>query len=575
MPRVPVAPRPGEDKRVSMDGIADAEAGRGQGAIPLRAAASAAEGLLSFDAELHVGLVSGRAVALLGLSRTGRQARGLHDLLEASPRLDRDAVAALMAACLGVTLEGGEDVPSLRLPGAPGLHFAIRRASGGSWVIALAADTVLASGAAGFDPLTGLADRAMFEARLAASLDRPPRRRGGSAVLLCDIEGIRAVNQVLGHAIGEDLLRAAARRLQAAVRDADLVARLAGEEFAVLQSEVEDPDRATALGGRLVELLGRPYLIAGESILVTPRIGIAVAPTDGSSAFELLRRAALARNETSAEGAGGFRRFSPEMDRRWQEQRALEAALRQAEAEAAFELHFQPQVALPDGRLTGFEALIRWRHPERGMLSPAVFLPVAERLGLMRRIGTWVLHEACRIAAAWPAPLSVAVNIAPAQLEDGRLPDEVAAALRESGLPAERLELEVTEGVLLATADAALRQLLDLRDSGVRIAMDDFGTGHSSLTQLRVFPFDRLKIDRSFVQDLPAGGDAAAIVRAVAGLGRSLGIAVTAEGVETEEQLHQLCAEGCDAAQGYLFSRPVPVAMLPGVIKGLTPVAVA
>lgn len=564
----------GKDRRVSMDGMADAEAGRTRGTPPGGAGASTTEGLLSFDTDLHVGLVSGRAVALFGLSRSGRQARGLHELLEASPRLDRDAVAALMAGCLAATLPGGEDAPTLRLPGAPGLRFAIRRASGGSWMIAVAAETLLPTGAAGFDPLTGLADRAMFEARLAAGLDRPPRRRSGSAVLLCDIEGIRAVNQVLGHAIGEDLLRAAARRLQAAVRDADLVARLAGEEFAVLQSEVEVPDGAAALGARLVALLGRPYLIAGEAVVVTPRIGIAVSPTDGSSAAELLRRAAMARNETSAEGPGGFRRFSPEMDRRWQEQRALESALRRAVAENAFELHFQPQVALPEGRLTGFEALIRWPHPERGMLAPAVFLPVAEKLGLMRQVGTWVLREACRIAAAWPAPLTVAVNVAPAQLEDGRLPEDVAAALLDSGLPATRLELEVTEGVLLATADAALRQLLDLRDSGVRIAMDDFGTGHSSLTQLRVFPFDRLKIDRSFVQDLPAGGDAAAIVRAVAGLGRSLGIAVTAEGVETQEQLSQLCAEGCDAAQGYLFSRPVPVAMIPDVIAGMVPAGV-
>jgi diguanylate cyclase (GGDEF)-like protein len=411
----------------------------------------------------------------------------------------------------------------------------------------------------------------MFEARLAAALDRPPRRRSGSAVLLCDIEGIRAVNQVLGHAIGEDLLRAAARRLQAAVRDADLVARMAGEEFAVLQSEVDDPSHAAALGARLVALLGRPYLIGGEAIVVTPRIGIAIAPADGTTPGELVRRAAMALNETEAEGAGGYRRFSPEMDRRWQEMRALETALRLAVEEyETFELHYQPQVALPSGRLTGFEALIRWRHPERGLLAPAAFLPVAERLGFMRRIGGWVLREACRTAAGWPAPLTVAVNIAPAQLEHGRLPEDVAEALDAAGLPAARLELEVTESVLLATADSALRQLLALRDSGVRIAMDDFGTGHSSLTQLRVFPFDRLKIDRSFVQDLPGNEDSAAIVRAVAGLGRSLGIAVTAEGVETEEQLRQLCSEGCDAAQGYLFSRPMPAASVPDMIARLT-----
>ncbi|MBW6397507.1 bifunctional diguanylate cyclase/phosphodiesterase [Roseomonas sp. HJA6] len=551
-----------------MDGMADGDgAPKPGGQEP---DTQAAEGLLSFDAELNVGLVSGRAVALLGLPRSGRHARGLHDVLEASPRLDRDAVAALVAQCLAATLPGAEDEFALHLPGAPGLRFSVRRASGGSWVIALAAETRLAGGTGGFDPLTGLADRAMFEARLAAALDRPPRRRAGSAVLLCDLEGIRAVNNVLGHAIGEDLLRAAGRRLQAAVRDADLVARMAGEEFAVLQTEVADGDHAAALGRRLVELLGRPYLISGETVVVTPRIGIAVAPTDGMGAAELLRRAAMARNETCAEGAGGFRRFSPEMDRRWQERRAMEVALRRAVAENAFELHFQPQVALPEGRLTGFEALIRWRHPDRGMLAPPVFLPVAEQLGLMQGIGSWVLREACRIAAGWPAPLTVAVNIAPAQLEEGRLPEEVAAALADSGLPADRLELEVTETVLLANADSALSQLLAIRASGVGIAMDDFGTGYSSLTQLRVFPFDQLKIDRSFVQDLPAGGDAAAIVRAVTGLGRSLGMAVIAEGVETEEQLDRLRAEGCDVAQGYLFGRAVPVSQIPDVIRALS-----
>ena len=550
-----------------MDALAESETGRMPGDSPEGSAASTSEGLLSFDAELHVGLVSGGAIALLGLSRSGRQARGLRELLEASPRLDRDAVAKLVAACRAASLPGGEETANLRLPGAPGLHFAIRRASGGSWLLALLAEPLLGSGAGGCDPLTGLADRAMFEARLDAALDRPPRRRAGSAVLLCEIEGIRTINKVLGRSIGEDLLRAAGRRLQAAIRDADLVARLAGEEFAVLQNEVESPDQATALGARLVALLGRPYLIAGETIVVTPRIGIALAPTDGGSSVELLRRAAMARNETDAEGAGGYRRFNPTMDHRWQEMRLLEVALRRAvEHGGEFELHYQPQFALPEGRLIGFEALIRWRHPERGLLSPAVFLPAVERLGFMRKIGTWVLREACRVAAAWPASLTVAVNIAPAQLEGGCLPEDVAAALEASGLPAARLELEVTETVLLATADAALHQLLALRDTGVRIAMDDFGTGHSSLTQLRVFPFDRLKIDRSFVQDLPAGEDSAAIVRAVTGLGRSLGIAVTAEGVETMEQLQQLCAEGCDAAQGYFFSRPMPLAEVDDMI---------
>ncbi|MBR0673103.1 putative bifunctional diguanylate cyclase/phosphodiesterase [Neoroseomonas soli] len=557
-----------------MDGMAEAGTATrpyrapGRGQIAAAALETLPEGVVSFDARLRVGLVSGRAGALLGLARAGRHVHGLAELLEASPRLDRDATAALIAACLDATTPEAEAGADLRLDGAPGLRFGIRRATAGTWVLSIVVDTALAGGG-GVDPLTGLADRAMFEARLAAALDRPARRRVGSAVLLCELEGIRAVNQVLGHAIGEDLLRAAARRLQAAVRDGDLVARMAGEEFAVLQSEVADAAHAAALAGRMVDLLGRPYLIGGETVVVTPRIGVSVAPGDGSEASLLLRRAAMARHAVPASSDGAWRRFSPDMDAHWQETRALEAALRLAVADDQFELHFQPQVALPAGRLTGFEALIRWRHPKRGLLGPSQFLPVAERLGLMRRIGAWVLREACHAAASWPAGLQVAVNLSPCQLDDGALPATVASALKDSGLPPGRLELEVTETVLLASGDSALAQLQALRDRGVGIAMDDFGTGHSSLTQLRAFPFDRLKIDRSFVKDLPAGEDAMAIMRAVTGLGRSLGIAVTAEGVETEPQLRALLAEGCDAAQGYLIGRPVPGSQVPAVIARL------
>jgi diguanylate cyclase (GGDEF)-like protein len=537
----------------------------GRGKLAAAALETLPDGVVSFGPDLRVGLVSGRAAALLGLQRTARHAQGISDLLEASPRLDREAVGALAAACLAATLPDGEPEADLRLPGAPGLRFGIRRATQGTWVLAITPEAALAGGG-GIDPLTGLSDRAMFEARLAAALDRPARRRGGCAVLLVDLEGIRAVNQVLGHAVGEDLLRAAARRLQAAVRDADLVSRMAGEEFAVLQSEVADPAHAASLAARLVALLGRAYLIAGETVTITPRIGIAMAPADGTEAALLLRRAAMARHDAPNEGEGSWRRFTPEMDTRWQEARLMEAALRRAVAEGEFELHYQPQVSLPEGVLNGFEALIRWRHPERGLLAPGAFLPIAERLGLMRRIGDWVLREACHAAMRWPAGLSVAVNLAPAQFDDGRLPATVAALLAECGLAPGRLELEVTETVLLATGDAALAQLLALREAGVRIAMDDFGTGHSSLTQLRVFPFDRLKIDRSFVKDLTLGGDAPAIVRAVTGLGRSLGIAVIAEGVETEAQLRELLAEGCEAAQGYLFGRPLPEEQMLAVI---------
>lgn len=548
-----------------MDGMAEAGAAEAARAGIAEIGSGAT---LSFDAGLRVGVVSGRAAALLGLSRAAPGLRCLAELLDASPRLDREAVAALIAACHATALGMHGQAAGLRFAGAPGLCFHILPASGASWLLAVAADHKLPGGG-GADPLTGLADRPMFEARLAAALDRPSRRVGGCAVLLCELEGIRAVNNVLGHAIGEDLLRAAARRLQAAVRDGDLVARLAGEEFAVLQGNVPDATHAAALAGRLVDLLGRPYIISGETVVVTPRIGAAIAPADGADAGLLLRRAAMARHETPAEGSGSWRRFSPEMDVRWREARAIEAALRLAVAEEQFELHYQPQVALPEGRLTGFEALIRWRHPQRGLLTPACFLPVAERLGLMRPIGAWVLREACRAAAGWGGGLRVAVNIAPSQFEDGTLVEVVGQALAASGLDPRALELEVTETVLLASGDSALGQLLALRRCGVGIAMDDFGTGHSSLTQLRVFPFDRIKIDRSFVTDLPSGGDAAAIVRAVTGLGRSLGIAVTAEGVETEAQLQELLKEGCDAAQGYLFGHPMPGAALAQMIAAL------
>lgn len=319
-----------------------------------------------------------------------------------------------------------------------------------------------------------------------------------------------------------------------------------------------------------MDLLGRPYLVSGETVVVVPRIGVAIAPADGAEASLLLRRAAMARHETPLEGSGAWRSFRVEMDRRWQEARSMEAALRVAVAEEEFELYFQPQVSLRDGgRLTGFEALIRWPHAERGLIPPSSFLPLAERLGLMRRIGTWVIQAACRSAACWPAGLTVAVNVAPSQFEEGGLPEVISQALAATGLAPERLEVEVTESVLLASGDSALGQLLALRDMGVRIAMDDFGTGYSSLTQLRVFPFDRLKIDRSFVKDLPEAGGAAAIVRAVTGLGHSLGIPVTAEGVETRVQLDELIREGCDAAQGFYFGRPVPECALAEVIARL------
>ncbi|MFN8983490.1 MAG: putative bifunctional diguanylate cyclase/phosphodiesterase, partial [Alphaproteobacteria bacterium] len=293
-------------------------------------------------------------------------------------------------------------------------------------------------------------------------------------------------------------------------------------------------------------------------VTVTPRLGFVLAPEDGTDAPGLIRCAGLARSslEVENEALPRWSRFSPDMDVRAKAQRNAEAALRRAILEHQFELHYQPLIALPAGRLTGFEALIRWRHPETGLVPPGDFLPLAEKLGLMGRIGDWVIREACRTAAQWPKSLSVSVNIAPAQFKDGRLVETLRAALKESGLPSERLELEVTETVLLPASGDAPAQLASIRALGCHIAMDDFGTGYSSLTQLRSFPFDRLKIDRSFIRDLPESAQSLAILRSVVGLGRSLGIAVTAEGVETPDQMRLLILEGCNSAQGYLIGKP-------------------
>jgi predicted signal transduction protein with EAL and GGDEF domain len=377
-------------------------------------------------------------------------------------------------------------------------------------------------------------------------------------VHVLDLHGLRHVATNLGHAAQEELLRAAARRLSGAIRGTDLVARLAGDEFAILQADVSTAPQAEAMARRLTTLLGHPYLVLGETVTVTPRLGFVLAPEDGNEASLLLRCAGLARSSLDHEEGAAPRwcRFSSDMDARAKAQRQAEAALRNAVCAQQFELHFQPIIALPTGRLTGFEALIRWRHPETGLVPPGDFLPLAEKLGLMGRIGDWVIREACRTAAGWPKDLSVSVNIAPAQFRDGRLLETLRAALKENGLAPDRLELEVTETVLLPASGDAPAQLAAIRALGCHIAMDDFGTGYSSLTQLRSFPFDRLKVDRSFVRDLPESAQSLAILRSVVGLGRSLGIAVTAEGVETPEQMRLLILEGCNSAQGYLIGKP-------------------
>ncbi len=413
------------------------------------------------------------------------------------------------------------------------------------------------------DALTDLPNRVMFHQRLTEALARVQRDGGALAVHCLDLDHFKGVNDTLGHPIGDELLKAVAQRLAKCLRDTDMVARLGGDEFAVVQYPLGDPtNEASKLANRLIEVVSKPYEVHGHEFVVGASIGIALAPGDGDAPDALLRNADMALYRAKAEGRGTAHFFEAEMDRRIQARRMLELDLRKAFANGEFELYYQPLVNLKANAVSGFEALLRWRHPERGLVAPGEFIPLAEEIGLIVPLGEWVLREACAEATRWPEPLKVAVNLSPAQFRNRGVVKAVLSALAHSRLPARRLELEITESVLLGESEANLATLHQLREIGVCISMDDFGTGYSSLSYLRSFPFDKIKIDRSFVSDLTERPDCLAIIRAVAGLGISLGIATTAEGIETPEQLAQVRAEGCTEVQGYLFSAPRPAAEL-------------
>jgi len=418
------------------------------------------------------------------------------------------------------------------------------------------------------DALTNLPNRVLFREHLEAALTRVNRNEC-AAILCLDLDRFKSVNDTLGHLVGDDLLNEVARRLVGCLREGDMVARVGGDEFAIVQSgkDLHASDVA-ALAGRIVEVVSAPYEIQGNQIVIGTSIGISFAPEDGTVAEKLLRNADLAMYRAKADGRGTYRFFEPGMDAKAQARRLLELELRGALARQEFELYYQPIQDLESGEIIEMEALIRWKHPLRGFVAPMDFIPVAEETGLITQIGDWVLARACKDAAAWSRPLSVAVNMSPVQFKSQALLRSVEAALSTSGLPAARLELEITEAVLMDESDATLGMLHQLRNLGVRISMDDFGTGYSSLGYLRSFPFDKIKIDRSFIRDLTSRADAMAIVRAVTGLGRSLGIPTTAEGVETAEQVNLLRREGCTQVQGFHFSEPRPASEVEYMLSG-------
>jgi diguanylate cyclase (GGDEF)-like protein len=397
------------------------------------------------------------------------------------------------------------------------------------------------------------------------------RRSESAAILSLDLDHFKNVNDTLGHPIGYLLLQAAAERMRSCVRGEDIVARLGGDEFAIVQVPSEQPSNITALSSRLIEVVGAPYELDGRQVVVGVSVGIAVAPADGDKPDALMKNADLALYRAKADGGGVYRFFEVAMDARMQARRALELDLRKAIVNGEFEVYYQPIVDVKTGRITSCEALIRWQHPERGMVNPLEFIPVAEETGLIGLIGEWVLRQACAQAMHWPKDVSVAVNLSPAQFKSRKLVQIVQRALAASGLPAERLELEITEMVLLQESEGAFAILHQLRDLGIKIAMDDFGSGYSSLGYLRSFPFDKIKIDQSFIRGLGATDDGVAIIRAVVGLGSSLGITTTAEGVETKEQLARLTSEGCNEVQGFLFSAPRPAAEIEHMLGELAP----
>ena len=415
------------------------------------------------------------------------------------------------------------------------------------------------------DGLTGLANRVLLQERLEQALHQP----GGAkshAVLCIDLDRFKAVNDSFGHSIGDKLLQAVASRLLSCVREADTVARMGGDEFAILLLQLDRPDKARDLAQRVVRVLTDTFQIEGNTVSIGASVGIAISPSDADTPEELINHADMAMYRAKMDGRGRYCFFEADMGVRLQERLNLERDLRLALLRNEFELLYQPLVDLERGAVSGFEALLRWRHAEHGLLMPDKFIGLTEETGLIVPIGAWVLRQACEEASTWPPEISVSVNLSPVQFKSSDLVEVVRATLAATGLDAGRLELEITESTLLEDSVATLDTLHELGQLGVRFSMDDFGTGYSSLSYLRSFPFDKIKIDQSFIRDLTARTNSLAIVRAIVGLGRSLNMLTTAEGVETQEQFDSLRAEGCDEVQGYYLSHPRPASDIPALL---------
>jgi len=524
------------------------------------------QGLCMFDADGRILLYNERYTTMTG--RTGVELKGrlLVDVLRELRDLGRwEGEPEELFAKLVADAQAGRGATRVIRQLGRSIRIVDQPMIGGGWVATFEDITeweqaqAQISHMARHDALTNLPNRTLFREELMHAL-RLVKASDQLAVLCLDLDHFKKINDSLGHPIGDALLGQVASRLSACVGPGDTVARLGGDEFAIVQfCKNCDPTKVPALASRIVEVVSAPYEIEGHHLVIGVSIGISLAPADGSDPDELLKNADLALYRAKADGRGTYRFFEPGMDARAQARRVLELDLRLALQRNEFELHYQPIRDLASQELVVCEALVRWKHPERGLIGPNHFIPLAEETGLIIGLGDWVLRTACRDAARW-TKACVAVNLSPVQFRNPDLVASVKAALAQAGLPARRLELEITESVLLQNSESTREMLLELRALGVKISLDDFGTGYSSLSYLRSFPFDKIKIDRSFVSELETSKDSLAIVRAVTGLGKSLGITTTAEGVETAAQLEVLSREGCTQAQGYLVSKPRPIA---------------
>jgi diguanylate cyclase (GGDEF)-like protein len=416
------------------------------------------------------------------------------------------------------------------------------------------------------DALTGLGNRVLFRDRLWQALNRIEQPGEKLAVIFIDIDGFGLINDTLGHVVGDVLLADVATRIRGCIPESDAVVRIGGDEFAVILTGLKKPEDANLFAGRVATAIAEPHRIEGQEIVLDVSIGIALSPHDGNEPEVLISNAHLALQRARDEGGATCRFFESEMNAVAQTRRVLKSDLRNALAAEEFEVHYQPLFNLAASAINGFEALVRWRHPERGLLSPVEFIPLAEETGLIVPLGEWVLRQACIEAAKWPRGMKVAVNISPLQFRDQELVPIIASALSVSGIPASQLEIEITESMLLNSDQCTLSALHELRDMGIGISLDDFGTGYSSLNYLRVFPFRKLKIDQSFVRDLGVNRGTMAIVGNLMNLARDLGMITTAEGVDSQHQMDWLQAHGCTEIQGYLISRPIPTRDIPALL---------